>query len=137
MDGSTGSDAATRWCIEMAPLLDAKILAVHALPPLLFLVPPTPSGTAAYADEAAMRRGLGSALEDWCAPFRAGDIEYESRLVDGIAAETLMRIAEEVDADLIVVGRRGHGGFSEMILGSVPHSLSHHSDVPVVIVPSA
>ncbi|MEX1008592.1 MAG: universal stress protein [Acidimicrobiia bacterium] len=136
MDGSVGSEAAARWCIEMAPLLDAKVLVVHALPPLLFLVPPTPTGAAAYADEDAVRRGLTLALEEWCAPFRASGIEYESRLVDGLAAETLMRIAGEVHSDLVVVGRRGHGGFAEMILGSVPHTLSHHCDVPVVIVPS-
>ncbi len=135
VDGSVGSEAATRWSAEMAPLLDAKVLAVHALPPLMFLVPPTPRGAAAYADEDAMRCRLASALEEWCAPLRARGIEYESRLVDGLAAETLMRIAGEVHGDLVVVGRRGHGGFSEMVLGSVPHTLSHHCDVPVVIVP--
>jgi len=137
IDGSVGSDAAARWCVEMAPLLDAKVLAVHTLPPLMFLVPPTPRGAAAYADEDAMRRGLESALEEWCAPFRASGIEYESRLVDGLPAETLMRIAGVVHGDLVVVGRRGHGGFTEMVMGSVPHTLSHHCDVPVVIVPTS
>jgi nucleotide-binding universal stress UspA family protein len=47
----------------------------------------------------------------------------------------IMKVAADVEADLVVVGRRGHGGFSELLLGSVPHALSHHCDVPVVIVP--
>jgi nucleotide-binding universal stress UspA family protein len=102
----------------------------------MFLVPSTPRGAAAYANEDAMRRGLASALEEWCEPFRARDVEYESRLVDGLAAETLMRIADEVHGALVVVGRRGHGGFAEMVLGSVPHTLSHHCDIPVVVVPT-
>jgi nucleotide-binding universal stress UspA family protein len=135
LDGSSGSEAALRWCAETAPSLDAEVVAVHALPPLMFLVPPTPTGAPTYADEEKIRGELEGALEDWCAPLREAGVPYRSKLVDGLAAETLMRVAREVHADLVVVGRRGRGGFAEMVMGSVPHTLSHHCEVPLVIVP--
>ena len=53
----------------------------------------------------------------------------------GDSAGALIMPPEE-SADLIVVGSRGRGGFREMLPGSVGHHLTHHSPVPVVIVPS-
>jgi nucleotide-binding universal stress UspA family protein len=48
----------------------------------------------------------------------------------------LLDIARRESADLVIVGSRGRGGFREMLLGGVGHHLTHHSPVPVVIVPS-
>jgi nucleotide-binding universal stress UspA family protein len=86
-------------------------------------------------DEETARARLREGLHAWCAPLRDAGIEHESQLVDGVVADALMKTAGAVHADLVVVGRRGHGGFSELVLGSVPHALSHHCDVPVLIVP--
>lgn len=54
--------------------------------------------------------------------------------VHGHPAETL--IEKSAGADLVVVGRRGHGGFKEMLVGSVSRDVVHHAGCPVVVVPA-
>lgn len=51
-------------------------------------------------------------------------------------APTLIAIANQVHADLIVTGSRGLGGFGELLLGSVSHQLVLHAQVPVVVIPA-
>jgi len=51
-------------------------------------------------------------------------------------APTLIAVANDVDADLIVTGSRGLGGFGELLLGSVSHQLVLHAPVPVVVIPA-
>src|SRR6266516_4508297 len=114
VDGSAGSEAAVRWCAEHAPRLDAHVLAVHAIPPLAYMVPPTLARPAAFPDDTELRNELAAALDAWCAPLRDADVDVETRLVDGPPAQVLMQIAAEAGADLVVVGRRGKGGFEEL-----------------------
>jgi nucleotide-binding universal stress UspA family protein len=59
------------------------------------------------------------------------DVPVEPSAVEGPAAAVLTDSAR--DADLLVVGSRGHGGFTGLLLGSVGQQLAHHSPCPVVI----
>jgi nucleotide-binding universal stress UspA family protein len=134
-DGSDGSNAAIRWCAAEASAHPARVVAVHAVPPVVYMVPPTLTTPTSVADPAELHQHLQSALEAWCAPLRDAQIVYETRVVDGGAAQVLVEVADEQEAALVVVGRRGHGGFAELVLGSVPHRLAHHARTPLVIVP--
>jgi nucleotide-binding universal stress UspA family protein len=65
-----------------------------------------------------------------------GDDRPESvtvEVVSGFPVEELLKAS--ADADLIVLGSRGAGGFSQLLLGSVSHQVTHHAHCPVVIVP--
>ena len=53
----------------------------------------------------------------------------------GNASAALLEAAE--DADLVVVGSRGLGGFKGLVLGSVSHHVAHHATCPVIVLPSA
>ena len=59
----------------------------------------------------------------------------DSLLVDGDPNALLDAAAR--DADLLVVGTRGAGGFAHLHLGSVAHHFAHHTQVPLAIVPTS
>lgn len=62
----------------------------------------------------------------------APEFDVETRAVEGQAARVLLDASQ--DADLLVVGSRGLGGFRELLLGSVSQQCAHHATCPVVIV---
>ena len=72
---------------------------------------------------------------DWCAPLSKASVPFRVELMDGEPAPAIIAIAQREAADLVVTGRRGRGGFAELLLGSTSHQLSHHLDRPLVIVP--
>jgi len=135
IDGSPGAATALAWAIEYAPLIDAEVVVVHSMDVSMALPPPT-VGASPFVVDDALRAGMRDALHEWCAPLREAKVPYRAELYEGNAVGAITQLAERESADLIVVGRRGHGGFSELVLGSVPHSLSHHATIPVVIVPA-
>jgi nucleotide-binding universal stress UspA family protein len=135
MDGSRGAAAALAWAVEHAPLLDAEVIVVHSVDVTMAVPPPTVAAPPFVVDD-QLRAGMRDALHEWCAPLRDAGVAYRAELYEGNPVGALLQIAEKESAELIVVGRRGHGGFAELVLGSVPHSLSHHATVPVVIVPA-
>src|SRR5687767_11281201 len=65
----------------------------------------------------------------------AGDgVAVKTHGMAGDPADALIDIAENVKADLIVVGNRGMGGVKRFVLGSVPNKISHHAPCSVLIV---
>ena len=66
-------------------------------------------------------------------PPDAARSEIEARPIEGPAASVLVDVAK--GADLLVLGTRGHGGFSGLLLGSVSQQVSHHAPCPLVLVP--
>ena len=59
-------------------------------------------------------------------------VTIERRIVEGYAPTVLVEAS--ADADLLVVGSRGHGTFTEALIGSVSQNCAHHAKCPVVIV---
>jgi len=60
------------------------------------------------------------------------DVVFEKKLLEGESAYALLELASQ--ADLFVVGARGKGGFSALLLGSVSDQLIHHAKIPVLVV---
>ena len=127
VDGSEGSRRALRWAAEEARLRGARLRAIT-----VWSYMDQPAGTfdPAYT-EANARRELDTAIA--ALGDDAGGVEIEPVTVCDLPAHGLLEAAE--DADLLVVGSRGHGGFRGLLLGSVSQQVAHHATVPVVIVP--
>lgn len=140
VDGSEGSRRALAWAADEARLRKWVVVAIHAytIPPLL-LAPDALAGIpAAPITDPGLIERLEEAAEKLLAQeidqVDSDDLTIEGRVVSGPAADALIRAAEE--ADLVVVGTRGLGGFKELLLGSVSHQVAHYSPRPVVIVPA-
>jgi nucleotide-binding universal stress UspA family protein len=134
LDGSDHAAAALDWAINAARPIGAEIVAVSALH-----VPAYPFDEYAIAYplefdpewRAAMKKAFE---EEWCKPLRESGLRYRMEMQEGRPASVVAQVADAVDADLVVVGRRGRGGVAELLLGSVSHELSHHCKRPVLVV---
>jgi nucleotide-binding universal stress UspA family protein len=135
LDGSEGAAAALRWCTEHALDFGVEVVAVYVLDPVISVIPNPvlPEQIPAYEDAGA---AMAQTLEEWCAPLRASGVPYRSAVRYGPTVDALQRAADDEDALMIVVGRRGRGGLAEVLLGSVPHGLTHRASRPVLVVPA-
>lgn len=76
-------------------------------------------------------------LEDWTLPLRTSDVKHRLLVVEGAPAEALLGVTEDEHAVMIVVGRRGLGGFARLLMGSVSYRVVQESAIPVVVIPPA
>jgi nucleotide-binding universal stress UspA family protein len=137
VDGSAGSSEALQWAITEARLRQVPLRAIHAWTYVEPLIPPLIgySYSAEYVESAIDERPqaaeglLEQATE---ALAEAHEIEIERAIAEGSAARVLIDAVGE--DDLLVVGSRGHGGFSSLVLGSVSEQCAQHAPCPVVIV---
>lgn len=134
VDGSEHSLRAVAWCAKYAGRLGAEVIAVHAIElpvyPRSMDFPPMPLYSP--ADREKLRAVL---VEQWCEPLERAKVPFRSVLSDGHATNLIRHTADAEDADLLVVGCRGLGGFTDLVLGSTSHQLSHPLVRPLVVVP--
>jgi nucleotide-binding universal stress UspA family protein len=137
IDGSDGSRRATLWCAEHAPRLAASVVAVHAVDTARFgsFIALDPAIPVAVPNEAELRRVRDVAEREWCKPLVDAGVDHRVVVAEGNAVAVLRDVAEAERADLVVTGRRGRGGFAELVLGSTSHQLVHHLACPLLIVP--
>jgi len=133
IDASDAADAALRWAVADAAARRSVLEVVHAWEVPVNYGPVV--GTFPYdvaAIESAAHRLVDEVVAD--ATASAPDVVVERAVVAGGAASSLLDAAK--DADLLVVGRRGLGGFRRLLLGSVADHVARHADTTVVVVPA-
>jgi nucleotide-binding universal stress UspA family protein len=135
VDGSEASTRAAEIATELARSTRAKLLLVTVIRPPegwwgIGGAPPTPE-----ALSAALVEGQQQVLTETEERLPLDGIEYETVAELGDPTSRLIAVAEDRDAGLIIIGKRGAGLAERVMLGSVADRLCHHSPVPVMVVP--
>ncbi len=142
VDGSAGSMEALRWALAEARLREAPLLVVHAWS--YTYADGTGGGYSAMGgfgsfsalgvDVGDLHRAAGELVQNAIDNVARGTegVEIQRRVVQGNAADVLVDAAGP--DDLLVVGSRGYGGFTGLLLGSVSQRCVHRAACPVVVV---
>lgn len=132
VDGSEHSLEALRWAASEARLRGSAIRVVGA-----FTTPLMSTGYEVAAPDpddlrAASETMLGAAVDATSAAGLLDGLDVTVEALEGHPGERLITLSE--DAELLVVGSRGHGGFVGLLLGSVTTYCVNHARCPVVVV---
>ena len=135
VDGSGHSERALEWAVKEAAIRHAPltVLAVHEVAsnhwtgnPVIYPDDQPEVEKIRQAAQEATQKVVDQAGEP-------GPASVTVRAVSGLAASEL--IDASADADLVVVGSRGGGGFAKLMLGSVSSKVVHHAHSPVAVIP--
>jgi nucleotide-binding universal stress UspA family protein len=135
VDGSETSHAAAEHAVAIARQWKGKLLLVTVVrtPEGWWGIggaPPPPE-----ALSAALAEGQAQVLNELEERLDLDGIDYETVEELGDPSSRLIAVAENNNADMIVIGRRGAGIAERVMLGSVADRLCHQSPVPVLVVP--
>ncbi|MGI8756041.1 MAG: universal stress protein [Acidimicrobiales bacterium] len=128
VDGSDAAAAALGWAGQLAHVVGAEVVVATVFEPDQAEV--SPERYEELTQEA--ERLLDT---EWSDPLSGSAAPRRSLLLTG-HPDALIDAAEAEDADLVVVGPRGHGRFARLHIGSVAHHLAHHTTRPLAIVPA-
>lgn len=129
-DGSSHAEEALRYARDLAVRDDALVIVVHA-----FASVPSYLGEPVRSDLEARHVSIGREIADQATmELEEAGVEVETEVLEGPPAEAILRVIETHRPDLIVMGSRGRGDVTSLLLGSVSHSVLVHSRVPVMIV---
>ena len=135
-DGSTTAQEAVRQAVELAKTVDARIHLVSAYEPV--------SETRLQKERQQVpedaqwmvnaREDVDAALKDAAESLAEEGLTIDRYAREGDPADAILDVAEETNADLIVVGNKGMTGAKRFLLGSVPNKVSHHAPCSVMII---
>jgi nucleotide-binding universal stress UspA family protein len=135
-DGSETAAEAVRQAIDLAKLAGATLSVVSAYSPVpdRRVKGESVSAPADIQYEIGPREDVNLVLDAAAAAARKDGIEVQTHPVEADPAEAILNVAEQTNADLIVVGNKGMTGARRYLLGSVPNNVSHNAPCSVIIV---
>ena len=131
-DGSPASREAVEFGLELAEEQAAQVTFVHVVPVLDRSFADgigVPAARPHQIDEVDRRP-----LEDALALATERCVDARAELLAGIPADEIVAYADDLDADLVVLGSRGRGAVATALLGSVSRSVLHEAHRPVLVV---
>jgi nucleotide-binding universal stress UspA family protein len=74
-------------------------------------------------------------LQNYAANLKKKGIDAEALLIQGYTAQSIIKQAEQVEADMIIIGSHGHGPLYNTIVGSVTSDVLKDTPIPVTVIP--
>jgi nucleotide-binding universal stress UspA family protein len=137
IDGSDHSRLALAWAMREAVQHHVPLTVITVQPApvrpatrIFWGVPDLPDHT---HDPELARKAIQGFVDQARSEIAETGPEITVSVATGDAAEELVRASR--DADMLVVGSRGSGGFARLLMGSVSSQVTHHATCPVVIIP--
>jgi nucleotide-binding universal stress UspA family protein len=130
IDGSTESRTAADRAADLAAATGSELVLAYVISP-----PPALAPEASYLErwDVAEREHARKLLDEVAAATRTRRITVETVMPSGAPAETLANMASQRDVEMVVVGHRGRGAISRVLLGSVADRLVQISPKPVFV----
>lgn len=129
-DSSAEARAAVAHAVELAAAVDASLHIVTVLDirgnPMQFGI----------GEVDALNEAASELLEELIAAHRDRDIDITGQILRGKPAETILDYAEEIDANVVIVGQRGADGLTGTLIGSTTDRLARLTDRPLIVVPA-
>jgi nucleotide-binding universal stress UspA family protein len=139
VDGSHHSGRALGWALREAQVRHVPLNVVTVHPPsvrpatgIYWGIPTLPENS---FDPELARAAVQQFVDEAAKETGETGLAVTVSVVTGDAAEELVKASR--DADMLVVGSRGSGGFARLLMGSVSSQVTQHAEVPVVVVPAA
>jgi nucleotide-binding universal stress UspA family protein len=135
-DGSETAAEAVRQAVDLAKLAGASLSIVSAYAPVPKRRIEGEQQDAPHdvQHEIGPREDVNLILDAAAAAAKKEGVEVQTHPVEAEPADAILNVAEETNADLIVVGNKGMTGARRFLLGSVPNNVSHHAPCSVIIV---
>ena len=135
-DGSKTATEAVKTAIELAKLSKATLEIVSAYEPVpqSRLKDESQGISGDVAHSVNPREDVELVLGNAAAEAKKADVDVITHPREGDPADAILDVAEENDADLVLVGNKGMTGARRFLLGSVPNKISHHAPCDVWIV---
>ena len=135
-DGSETANEAVRQAAELAKAVGAKVHLVSAFEPV---------GNQRLREERQQvpedmswmvnqREDVNATLKEAEEKIKEDGVDVQTFARQGDPADAILDVAEEQNADLIIVGNKGMSGAKRFLLGSVPNKVSHHAPCSVMII---
>jgi nucleotide-binding universal stress UspA family protein len=135
-DGSETATEAVKTAVELAKISNAKLEIVSAYEPVpqSRLRDESEGMSGDLAHTVNPREDVQFVLDKAAAVAKNADVDVVTHPREGDPADAILDVAEENDADLVLVGNKGMTGARRFLLGSVPNKISHHAPCDVWIV---
>ena len=135
-DGSETANSAVKQAIDLAKAVGASVQLVSAYEPV------SDSRLRQEKNQAPEdlqwminpREDVDSTLEEAKDKAEEAGVDVHIHARQGDPADAILDVAEETNADLIIVGNKGMTGAKRFLLGSVPNKVSHHAPCSVLII---